>query len=180
MNRSLLPVPSNPSPSLCNYSWQQRQRRRQQWPSSPSFLPLTLLPRQVSFFSIFFARLASLSPRHKRDTFSGQYCVFCGRLLRNPMPEEIYIKSIRGNVRNRTELRSRIRLDDLSQRSSLRLTASRVCVCVCEFFKLLRHKSTQTLRHFSFVFFFWRQFLRVPLYRGYRSSSDSAPAGRAF
>jgi hypothetical protein len=36
---------------------------------SPSLLPLTLLPRQVSFFSIFFARLA-LSPRHKRNTFS--------------------------------------------------------------------------------------------------------------
>jgi hypothetical protein len=133
MNRSLLPVSSSPSPFLCNYSWQQQQPHDDDnnGPISPSLLPLTLLPSQVSFFSIFFARLASLSPRHKRDTFSGQYCVFCGRLLRNPMPEEIYIKSIRGNVRNRTELRSRIRLDDLSQRSSLRLTASRVCVCVC-------------------------------------------------
>jgi hypothetical protein len=37
-------------------------------------------------------------------------------------------------------------------------------VCVCDFFKLLRQKSTQTLRHFSFVFFFWRQFLRVPFF----------------
>jgi hypothetical protein len=42
-----------------------------------------------------------------------------------------------------------------------------VCVYVCDFFKLLRQKSTQTLRHFSFLFFsrqfFTRAFVsRVP------------------
>jgi hypothetical protein len=156
MNRSLLPVSSSPSPFLCNYSWQQQQPHDDDnnGPISPSLLPLTLLPSQVSFFSIFFARLASLSPRHKRDTFSGQYCVFCGRLLRNPMPEEIYIKSIRGNVRNRTELRSRIRLDDLSQRSSLRLTASRVCVCVCVNFSNFCDTNLHKLYDIFLLFFF--------------------------
>ncbi len=51
---------------------------------------------------------------------------------------------------------------------------------MCDFFKLLRQKSTQTLRHFSILFYFLRQFLSAPLYRGYRNSSDSAPAGRAL
>lgn len=90
------------------------------------------------------------------------------------MPEETYIKSIRGNVRNRTELRSRIRLDDLSQRSSLRLTASRVCVCVCDFFKLLRQNLHKLYDIFLFCFYFASIFTRafvsrVPQQFGQRS-----------
>ncbi len=83
------------------------------------------------------------------------------------MPEETYIKSIRDNVRNRTELRSRIRLDDRSQRSSLRLTASRVCVCVCVCVIFSNFCDTNfTTFFFSFLFllqFLTRAFVsRVP------------------
>jgi hypothetical protein len=177
MIRSLLPVSSSPSPFLCNYSWQQerrRRRRRQQWPRfsipSPSH---SLTP--VKFLSSASSSPVSLCPLDTNATrLVGSIVSFVADFAKPNAGRNIYqIDPWQCKESNGTPI------ENSSRRSTSTVVSTTnrqpyVCVCVCEFFKLLRQKSTQTLRHISGLF------LRVPLYRGYRSSSDRAPAGRAF